>query len=279
MKKQLTISLLTLLSLAACKKEKSNPGFVAEQKEPAAKEKKIIVSTVAPNYVELWPDVNHPGSYSATFNDAQLYFTNVYYDNIQYPNGGNGIPAHGNVSLVTSPYSLLEQEDLPISGNTIVVATIINAFTDYQALHKDLHTYGAAWQNWVESGMVPSDQPMYRDYIKDSYTVGNSTINTKTARLVHITTGSGWALANADYVNNAPALPPAIRRGYLIDPLTNIKYWLKGRNNQLTSAEGTGVSVVGTYTSIPNTGGFHFHGTFTRADGTTFNFDFDQDLS
>jgi hypothetical protein len=276
MKKQLSLLLLATLALTACKKEKSNNVPI---EEPAVKEREIVIANVAPNYVELAPDVNHPGSYSATFNDAQLYFTNVSYDNIQYPNGGNGIPAHGTVSLITSPYSLLEQDDLPYSGNTIVVATIINAFTNYAAVHADLHTYGAAWQNWAQNGMTPAAQPLYQSYIKDSYTVGNSTIITKTARLVHITTGSGWALANADYVSNIPTVPAAIRRGYVIDPLTSTLYWLKGRNNQLTSAEGVGVSVSGTYTSIPNTGGFHFTGTFIRADGTSFTFNFDQDLS
>lgn len=265
MKKQLLWgAALLLCGLTACKKS----DFGSNQ---ANASKTIKTDVTSPNYVELQPYPNVPGTYFATYGQAQLVISGLYYDTRQYPTFKEGIPAFGSVSIPgpDNIHSVATEEGYS-TGKSFVVTTTYQSVTNYQAIHNDLVRYYKAVDQWVADMPADTFPPIMRDYIKSSYTIGDSRVITTSGKLITITTGSKWAIATGDYKIPKPISVEHILGG-IVDPLNpNITYTLRGVNGQITKVDSYAQSATGTYfpTSDPviNT----VTVTIKRTNGTTF---------
>lgn len=265
MKKQLLWGAALLLSgITACKKS----DFGSNQ---ANASKTIKTDVAAPNYVELQPYPNTPGTYFATFGEAQLVVSGLYYDSRQYPTFREGIPAFGSVSIPgPNNISSLVTDESPTLGKTFVVTTIHQTFTDYSAVHGDLHRYVIDWKVWAESGMPTDSQPIMSNYIKSTYTGSDGNIITTSGKLITITTGSKWAIANGDYKVPKPIIAEHLL-GAVTDPSnSNTVYYLYGLNSNITRISTNAQSATGTYTATANPNVNTVTVTIKRANGTTF---------
>ncbi|NVM64308.1 hypothetical protein FHW88_002597 [Mucilaginibacter sp. SG538B] len=266
MKKQLLWGAALLLSgLTACKKN----DFGSNQ---ANTSKTIKTNVAAPNYVELQPYPNVPGTYFATYGQAPLVISGLYYDTRQYPTFKEGIPAFGSVSIPGPDYmhSVVTEEGYSTGKSFVVTATYQSA-TNYQAIHNDLVRYYKAVDQWIaESAIIDMSPPIMRDYIKTSYTASGSQIVATSGKLITITTGSKWAIATGDYKIPKPIVAEHML-GAVNDPLnSNIVYYLYGLNGNITRISTNAQSATGTYTATANPNVNTVTVTIKRTNGTTF---------
>lgn len=297
MKKQLLLLSATILitGLTSCKKENSK---LADS--PGTKNgPKLIVNTLpAATYNELYLIARKPGenydTYYGTFHGSNVYVVGTpVYDQVRYPTLANGVPCMAQ-SMYSDNEGTIDVVNTGPDGNVFQISQGHMLYTDYNQIHSDFYNYFNAENTWIKAGAT-GVEPSIFSYVKRDYKSSTSSLDPflYVGKLIRVTTGSHWALAEIDYPKPvASTVKPTDGdlNVTIVDPLNPHDYYqLIGEKNQILFAiklydniASTGVRVLasGMYARAqPGTVIYHFAGTAIRADGSTFTFNITEDLS
>lgn len=292
MKKQLLLLSATILivGLTSCKKENSK---VADS--PGGKNgPKLTVNTLpAPTYNELYLIARKPGenydTYYGTFHGSNVYVVGTpVYDYVRYPTLVNGVPCMAQ-SMYSDNEGTIDVLNTGPDGNVFQISQGHMSYTDYSQLHTDFDNYFKAQTTWIKAGAT-GVEPSIFSYVKRDYKSSTSSSDPflYVGKLIRVTTGSHWALAEIDYPLPS-ALPTGIPSTFIdvADP-TNpaIHYFLQGDKGKISQGNiatqnsagswstGAAIDVSGLYTQVtPGTGDYHSWGSIVRLDHTIFRFD------
>jgi hypothetical protein len=285
MKKQLLLGLIAIMvGFSACKKD------IAKAPETTPANAKQKVNVAAPNYVELQPYPNQPGTYFAPYGGVTLIVNNLYYDNIQYPTVIEGVPAYGTLSIMNAnSQSSLNISTDPTVGALFTVNIVNQVFTNYATLRADIQKYNAALSSFLKSGST-TPYPFPSDFIKLTYSSPTGSVTTTPGRLICLTTGSHWAIATNDYVPPAPVIPvnlnldQTVAMSFVYPAGSVYEYDLVAKNGSIVSISGLNQSTYqsfsissfsgGTYTPVTGSPGVYLikNLTVTPQNGASFTF-------
>jgi len=284
MKKQLLWCLALLLAgLTSCRKDTFKP---VDQTSVGSKDKLRITATNPGTYNELTLLARQPGetfdTYVGNWGGVSIKMqATPTWDHDRYPNLVNGVPCTGGGYTVGD----LNQITTSTAGGQdfFIVGVATATFTAVQAFNTDVTTYINALDSYIQSHTPSSAIPQASSYIKVSYGDGNPDPHfvQVSGKLIRITTGSHFAFASIDYPTPAPASANAVSFITIPDPnRPNTYYSLYWANGRILYTQDPNTKVTGTYTaSGPNLTIYHYIGTITRADGSTFNFEGTTDVA
>ncbi|QEC76784.1 hypothetical protein [Mucilaginibacter ginsenosidivorax] len=289
MKKHLLLfgALALFVNLTSCKKE----GSPATNSKVSEKETKLKVNTLpAPTYVDLALIARKPGenfdTYYASFHGSGVYVIAPFsYDAAKYPGLVNGVPCFGQ-SMYADNGASIDYQNTGIDGNVFQVTQTLFSYTDYSSIHSDMDKYFKAADAFRKSGATGTGPNIF-DYVKNNYTSTNGSVIISVGKLIRVTTGSHWALAEINYPLPGQT-PYTIPSTFINVPDPNnasIHYFLQGDKGLITSGNieylsngsytnGPAISVSGRY--FPVTAGssnYHSIGTVIRTDYSTLAFD------
>jgi hypothetical protein len=268
------------LGLSSCQKEKkSQTTENATIKIGLSQKPHADVVPVNYSYVDLTLMPRAPGvtydTYHCTWLAADIYVTSVFWDSATYPITYNGVPLYGTVS--TNPANSLTYATADGKEGTafvVVLPTLCGAPSS--KLGSDIAYYETALDDFAGVGTIPN----LNDFVVGDYGTGAGCHPvTYNLRLIRCTTGTGYAVATANYPFTyvTPGANVHPMGGPITDPKTNITYLVQGEHGRVTTIQtytgaAPGFSIVGTYSFVPNSSLESYSGTVTRPDGTTFVF-------
>jgi hypothetical protein len=284
MKKQLLGCLALLLAgLTSCQKDTFKP---SEQTSVGSKDKLRVAAANPGTYNELILLARQPGenfdTYIGNWGGVSIKMqATPTWNHDQYPNLVNGVPCTGGGYTVGD----LNQITTSTAGgqDLFIVGVATATFTARQLFSDDITTYSSALDSYFASHPQNTVIPQASSYIKTTYSDGNPDPHfvQVSGKLIRITTGSHFAFASIDYPTPAPASLNAVSFVYITDPnRPNTYYNLYWANGHILYTQDPNTQVTGTYTvSGPHLTIYHYVGTITRSDGSTFNFDETTDVS
>jgi hypothetical protein len=283
MKKQLLwCAALLLAGLTSCQKDTFKP---ANQTSVGSKDN-LRVAAAPQNYyyVDLLLQPRNAGenydTYAAMFGLVKIIVTGApSWNHDLYPDLKNGVPTVVQGIGIAPGYNGW----LTYFDNSFVVNVGVPSDFNNTAYQSDVFSYDKAESDWEKKFFSldnPGLPPLIWDYVKSNYSTQASIVTT-TGKLIRVTTGSHWAVATINYPAPAVASANAVSVVYLIDPTRpNTYYNLYWANGHILYTQDPNTKVTGTYTvSGPHLTIYHYVGTITRSDGTTFNFDETTDIS
>lgn len=282
MKKQLLLGLMAItMGFSACKKD------IAKAPEATPVKTKQKVNVVDPGTViELTLAPRQPGENFDTYLgnwggvSVKVHGTPSWNHDL-YPNLVNGVPCTG-VS-----YSVGDQNQ--ISGSTaggqdffiVGVATATFSAHVLPTFNSDVSSYANAFNAYFVSQPANTTIPPASNFVMVNYGDGSTGYVYVTGKLIRITTGtSHFAFASVGYPTPVPpALDDANLMNYIsiTDPaFPSMHYELFCGYGYIYHTQLPNTKATGTYTTAGTV--FHFVGTITRADGSTFPFDITTDI-
>jgi hypothetical protein len=202
----------------------------------------------------------------------------MYFD----PSNGypDGCPASGSVGVVTppgeNPQNITTTKDTVGTGTTIVLEETVNTLQDGTQIRSAINSFYGDF--YAALGNPSLGIPMPSDY----FALQTWSTTTTAYRLIHINSGSGWAIATSSYTVPHPYY--ANHHIFLGDVFDGgVDYQLYGEGGNITEVRQkiSGVwtdlssgTFSGTFKPIDNSGeNFHGTGSITRSNSTTFSFD------
>jgi hypothetical protein len=279
MKKQLLLLSATILivGLTSCKKENSK---VADS--PGSKNgPKLTVNTLpAPTYNELFLIARKPGenydTYYTTFHGSNVYVTgSPIYDQDKYPTLANGQPCYAQ-GMYSDNEGAIDFYNTGTDGNVFQISQGHWIYTDYTQMTTDFVNYFNAQNTFIKNGAI-GVEPSIFNYVKDNYkSSSNSSLDPYIyiGKLIRVTTGSHWAVAEVNYPLPAAAStthPTTIFLDGVPDPTTGYIYHIWGYHG-LVNRVPDALSVGGSYTPTANPFVFNVNITIVRKDGSFFNY-------
>jgi len=280
MKKQLLLGLMAMMTgFTACKKD------LVKTPDKTPNNTKQKVNVVDPGtVVELTLAPRQPGENFDTYLgnwggvSVKMQGTPVW-DHDKYPNLVNGVPCTG------SGYSVGDQNQITTSSaggqDFFIVYVATASFNAYvQNFTSNVSSLASAYNNMLPNSPITT-MPVASDFVKVTYGDGNTGYVAVTGKLIRITTGtSHFAFATVGYPTPAPVTvdDANLMNWYtLTDPsFPSMHYQLFCGNGRIYHTQLPNVQATGTYTFVGTV--YHFIGTITRADGSTFPFDVTIDI-
>jgi hypothetical protein len=278
-----------LLSLGACKKDASN---VNQAPSATLKPRSLQLSH---NYIDMTLMPKPAGqlydTYQGVWQGLQITVIGpLSWDFQKYPTLVNGVPLVGasiNTSIGSDSY-VSEQNSGP-DGNVFAGSEGVLSGGNYAQFQSSLDNYYNALDNYFDAN-ASGTPPLIGDYVSSSYASLPGFV-VFTGKLIRVTTGSNVAIADISYPLPVAAISTTIPNVglTLFDPDTvghaGIEYYINGVTGTMKSATavkngGAGVNVVVSASYTKQYGAvYHCWGTIIRTDGTSFSFDFTEDVS